>query len=182
MDQDFYANLQTLSKNSLSVKKLDKLNDLPHDILDGRLFLGNCIHAKQIDLLRRLKITHIVNTAYECGNLHEKEGIQYVKLPIRDETDDRFSQYFEEVYDFIHDAVISSNNSAVFVHCALGKSRSATIVIMYLMKRFSWNYRKAHDYVKGRRSIISPYYGFVRELEDLESRNFEFEVNEAATF
>ena len=30
----------------------------------------------------------------------------------------------------------SSNRNVVFVHCAMGRSRSATCVIMYIMKRF----------------------------------------------
>lgn len=30
----------------------------------------------------------------------------------------------------------SSNTNVVFVHCAMGRSRSATCVIMYIMKRF----------------------------------------------
>jgi protein-tyrosine phosphatase len=34
----------------------------------------------------------------------------------------------------------SSNRNVVFVHCAMGRSRSATCVIMYIMKRFGIPY------------------------------------------
>lgn len=30
----------------------------------------------------------------------------------------------------------TNNKNVVFVHCAMGRSRSATCVIMYIMKRF----------------------------------------------
>lgn len=43
--------------------------NLPNEIIDGRLFLGNADHAMNKDLLfDTLKITHIVNAAKEVKN------------------------------------------------------------------------------------------------------------------
>ena len=39
---------------------------------------------------------------------------------------------------------------------------------MYLMKKMGWDLRKALSYVKSKRSIIAPNYGFIRHLENYE--------------
>lgn len=170
-DGNFSTPIHCLSKIPKPVLQYD----LPHDILDGKLFLGSFNQARQFDVLQKLKIRRIVNSALECDNVHEDKGIKYIKLWIRDETDDNVSQYFKDVHDFIEEIFNEDEEQAVLVHCALGKSRSAIMVIMYIMKKFGWNYCKAFDYVKKRRQIVSPYDGFVRELEELERNCFNFD-------
>lgn len=47
------------------------------------------------------------------------------------------------------------------MHCAMGMSRSATVVIMYLMKKFGFNLNDAMSLVKERRQVVDPNSGFV---------------------
>jgi len=48
----------------------------------------------------------------------------------------------------------------VLVHCHMGVSRSATVVIAYLMKYFHMTHREAYNFVKKKRSVINPNEGF----------------------
>lgn len=75
--------------------------------------------------------------------------------------------YFEEVYKFIHEAM-NSENARVLVHCAFGVSRSATLVIMYLMKNFQISYEEAFEYTKQCREIVDPNEGFKNQLIKFE--------------
>jgi protein-tyrosine phosphatase len=50
----------------------------------------------------------------------------------------------------------------------MGISRSSTMVIYYLMKRKNFKLKDAIDYVKRRRSFISPNKGFIKILEKIE--------------
>ena len=50
-------------------------------------------------------------------------------------------------------------------HCAAGVSRSASILIAYLMREKKMKYQEAHDFVKSKRSIIIPNSGFVQQLK-----------------
>jgi len=148
--------------------------DLPHDILDGRLFLGSFNQSEQYELVSHLKITHILNITFECGNCHEDKGVKYLKISILDEPDKNIHEFFRMAYDFINEAMSEDSNNKVLIHCALGKSRSATITIMYLMKKFSWSYEKAFDFVKRKREIIDPNDGFVQRLQEFEKNQLIF--------
>uniref|UniRef100_A0A7S3NCI9 protein-tyrosine-phosphatase n=1 Tax=Euplotes harpa TaxID=151035 RepID=A0A7S3NCI9_9SPIT len=62
----------------------------------------------------------------------------------------------------------SNNQNRVLVHCAMGMSRSATMVIMYLMRKFKLDWSLAFDIVKIRRDIIDPNEGFIAKLKEYE--------------
>ena len=55
----------------------------------------------------------------------------------------------------------SNNRNVVLVHCAMGRSRSATCVIMYIMKRFGVAFEDAIEFVKSRREEVDPNEGFL---------------------
>jgi len=149
-------------------------NDLPHDILDGRLFLGSFNQSEKYELVSNLKITHILNITFECCNCHEDKGVKYLKISILDEPDKNIHQFFSQAYDFINEALSEDSDNKVLIHCAMGKSRSATITIMYLMKKFSWGYEKAFEFVKRKREIIEPNEGFIEKLQDFEKNQLVF--------
>lgn len=69
-----------------------------------------------------------------------------------------------------------NNKPKLLVHCAMGKSRSATIVIMYLMKKFLLPYKIAKSIVKSRRETIEVNSGFLSQLKTFEQNDFKFSV------
>jgi len=52
----------------------------------------------------------------------------------------------------------------VLVHCGAGVSRSASLCIAYLMRRFAWNAARARKHCQSRRSLVNPNDGFWRSL------------------
>lgn len=59
-------------------------------------------------------------------------------------------------------------NRKVFVNCFAGVSRSATIVIAYLIYKQNMTYQDAYDFLKSKRYVISPNSHFVNQLVKLE--------------
>lgn len=57
----------------------------------------------------------------------------------------------------------------ILVHCEAGISRSPTICMAYLMKMRKFRLEEAFDYIKQRRSLISPNFGFMGQLLQYES-------------
>ena len=83
---------------------------------------------------------------------------------------------FECAHEFIDNAFDGSKENKVLVHCRVGRSRSSTIVISYLMKQ-GMMLEKAVKLVKSKRSIIEPNCGFMDQLEkyqeELEKERLE---------
>ena len=50
------------------------------------------------------------------------------------------------------------------MHCVFGKSRSASVVIFYIMKEKKLNFIEAKNFVKNIRQIVEPNSGFENEL------------------
>ena len=67
----------------------------------------------------------------------------------------------------------SHNQNRVLVHCAMGRSRSATMVIMYLMIKFQIPWDQAFDILKIRREIVDPNEGFIQKLKDFEGKQYK---------
>jgi len=143
----------------------------PSEILSGFLYLGSFPEVSCFDALNDLGIGYILNVASQCHDRHH--GIfAYCKCDILDRKDVDISEHFEPAFKFIEEA--KESNSAVVVHCQVGISRSATIVIAYLMKTLEYTLAQAFDHVRDCRPIIKPNSGFMRVLkrydEMLQSR------------
>lgn len=102
----------------------------------GRLYIGG-LHAlyQKPDLFQQAGITHIVSILdfdiYEAGAFKE---YKHLHLRLDDDPNENLLQHFPESNKFIEDAIASGGG--VFVHCAMGKSRSATVAVAYLMHKY----------------------------------------------
>jgi len=120
--------------------------------------------------LRRLNVKCILNTAIpDCKNMFEKE-LEYKAVRLEDDEDEPIEKYFDECLTFIHNA--RTAGKAVLVHCLMGMSRSASIVLAYLMRFEGYTLSAAYWHTKRRRLVISPNDGFMRQLVKLEQELF----------
>lgn len=64
---------------------------------------------------------------------------------------------------------VREKGGKVLVHCEAGVSRSPTICMAYLMKTKQLHLKEAFEFIKQRRSVISPNFGFMGQLLQYES-------------
>ncbi|KAF7697230.1 dual specificity protein phosphatase 10 [Silurus meridionalis] len=131
------------------------------------LFLGNERDAQDLELLLRLNICYVVNVTTHLPLYHLDTGLVcYKRLPATDNSKQNLRQYFEEVFEFIEEA--HQSGRGVLIHCQAGVSRSATIVIAYLMKHTLMTMTDAYKYVRSRRPVVSPNLNFMGQLLEFE--------------
>lgn len=151
-----------------------------YSIIKNGIFIGN-VHSvignystNDDDILSEINIKVVISALteeeYEDYMIGEQDfhNIEWIRLVIDDDKDEKISQYFFEVHNIINKALAENKN--VIVHCAAGISRSSSLVIAYLMIENRWSYEEAYNYVKSKRSIINPNIGFVKQLKALEYR------------
>jgi len=140
----------------------------PSKIFDW-LYLGNYRNSKDINALKDLKINYILNCAIEC-NLKEDlpSDIKYLHIKINDAPYIDITDYFEETNDFILKAKLSGGK--ILVHCFLGSSRSSTFAIAYMIKYMGYTTMNALNYLKDKRPIVMPNFGFLTQLQKYENK------------
>jgi len=130
-------------------------------IISNELYLSGIFGVRRnAKYLQKLGITLIINVAREAYPVRGQW--KNLNLPLSDNPGQNIIQYFESIYRVI-DKEISSGGK-VLVHCMAGISRSATIIISYLMKKFNGRPVETFTYVKKLRPIIAPNAGFLKQL------------------
>ena len=145
----------------------------PIDHIIDNIYLGDFRTADNIDMLRQYNITHIINCAFNLPNKYP-EQITYKRLELRDEPDQPIIERLEEAYQFIKE----NKDKNIFVHCVFGKSRSASVVIFYVMKEKKMNFQEAKNFVKNIRNIVEPNSGFESELNRYYEEHIANDKNE----
>ncbi|KAB0799395.1 hypothetical protein PPYR_07275 [Photinus pyralis] len=90
----------------------------------------------------------------------------YLILDIVDMATENIIRFFPKVKQFVDDAL--SKNAKVLIHGNTGTSRSATLVLAYIMEKLGLTCRDAFMLVKERRACIKPNEGFFAQLIEYE--------------
>lgn len=136
------------------------------DLVLSRLYISSLRIAENQNILNRLHVTHVL-TVCPVRPPHY-EGITYKLVSISDSPDHRIDLKFQESFEFIRNALV--NGGVVLVHCFQGVSRSASIIIGYLITYNSMNFEQAYDYLKHKRACVNPNYGFMNQLRNYAKR------------
>jgi len=140
----------------------------PISKITDNLFLGQQAGgADDRSELTRLGITHIINVTTNLPMYFESdERFVYHRVPINDTHNDDIGAHFTTAIDYINRAIDAGGK--VLVHCFAGISRSASIVIAYLIKERQMTLEQATAFVKTRRHQIDPNLSFIGALTKYE--------------
>ncbi|KIY69820.1 phosphatases II [Cylindrobasidium torrendii FP15055 ss-10] len=135
----------------------------------GALFLGSLLAVNEHELLQENKITRIVSVldAPWLPPFNDR-GIESYHIKINDSDSVDMSPFLEDVCTHIDSSLKSGKN--VLVHCQQGISRSAAVVIAYLIQSRGMTYDSAFGLLKECRPCVKPNVGFVRALKEWEGR------------
>ncbi|KAF8626570.1 hypothetical protein AX15_004802 [Amanita polypyramis BW_CC] len=136
--------------------------------MSGALYLGSLTAVNDQDLLRQHCISHLVQVIdIPWLPQSEKYGFNCYRIDIVDHSAADLKPHLEAVCSHI-DEVLRGGKS-VLVHCQQGISRSAAVVIAYLIRSRGMSYHNAYEFIKRKRACIKPNPGFVRALQDWEA-------------
>merc|ERR1712130_267547 len=81
--------------------------------------------------------------------------------------DNKWNTHFSDALDKILPKIKEhlEARERVLVHCTQGQSRSATVIIAYLMWHYRVSYEKAFAFVQSKRLQIKPKDGFIQGLK-----------------
>jgi len=136
----------------------------------GGLHLGDFSSTQDSAYLTKNKISCILTVADTDLVTCSKEIIRNHKvIKALDVPEYKLNTHFKECFQFIHDQ--RNKGNSVLVHCMAGISRSASIVIGYLMTVYpTMNFDTAFHHVRKRRRVIRPNDGFLEQLRQYDKQ------------
>ena len=93
---------------------------------------------------------------------------RYMEIRVTDTYQADILSRFDEAFSFIDGE--KARGGKVLVHCYAGVSRSATVCMAYVMKSLNYDLSSAYDFVKKKRSCVSPNLHFMGQLQQFEQR------------
>ena len=136
-----------------------------------------CLYSLHFSVLRDLGVTAVLNAAQ--GDLegwsvvntkqsyYEPKGIQFLGVPAIDLNSFPLRDYFVQAADWIEN--ILKGGGVVLVHCVQGISRSATLILAFLIIKKKMTLQQGIEMIKKKRSI-APNEGFMQQLIELNDK------------
>ena len=149
-------------------RKSDKLPVGASEVIEGFMWLGSGRDADNVDDLLDKRITHVLNVTSEWRESprYRDHQIVFRRLVIKDFVTESIAGHFESAFAFIDQC--RDKGGRIFIHCVVGKSRSSSVVLAYLMKTENQLLREAFEHVKRTRDFIRPNDNFLTELQRYE--------------
>ncbi|XP_017879803.1 serine/threonine/tyrosine-interacting protein-like [Ceratina calcarata] len=136
------------------------------------LYLGPYSAASRSKLQSLLDhgITHIVCVRQDIEANFIKpnfpDRFKYLVLNIADTLTENIIQHFQKVNSFIDESLNAGGH--VLVHGNAGISRSAALVLAYVMETYGLSETRAHALVQQRRFCVNPNESFMTQLREYE--------------
>lgn len=141
--------------------------DEPTHIIDG-LYLGSAYNAAKKGNITKYNYGLVINVTKELSQYCDDEDVEYYNFPIYDNNKDSITKYLDESYNTIKNFKKENSDKNVLVHCFMGASRSASVMIHYLMKEYNMTFEAAIAFVRGKRKTVNLTKKLAEDLKEKE--------------
>lgn len=142
-------------------KVIGSVFEPPSHIIDN-IYLGNAYNAANYETLKDSNIEVIINITNNIPNYYEDEFI-YNKYVMKDNNESTITEYLMDSYNFIN----RNKNKNILIHCYAGSSRSASLVLFYLIKHYNMPFEDANNFLKSKRDIVNINITFINEIKKM---------------
>lgn len=144
------------------------LRSEPFDRISPDLFLGSRPRPEHVEALEEAGITDVIS----CLPASRASTVAFLEprfrtsfLPVRDSIEQDLLGSFPTFFDALERA---RPDGRVLVHCEVGVSRSATLVIASVMRSQGLRFFEAYLHVRERRPQVLPNIAFASQLQAFE--------------
>ena len=109
----------------------------------------------------------VINCSRTIPNYFE-DDFEYERVDVNDTPGQDILKYIDEIVVKMNKFLKKNPKKNILVHCFMGSSRSATIVIAYIMKYIGYRRRDALNFVKSKRDLVNINIDFFNQLSEFE--------------
>lgn len=140
----------------------------PTHIVDN-IYIGSAYNACDYQTMQNNNIKMVINVTTELSNYFDGcDGLVYLNYPLYDNNKESIRDYLSSAYSqIINYQKVGKGN--ILIHCFMGASRSASVIIYYLMKKdkdgvSKYSFDEALSLIKSRRKIVNPTFRLTKDL------------------
>ena len=144
------------------------------DQITDNIYLGD-INAANINNLKKENISKVLTvTDNRAPHYRKEDKINQRIIKVADTMGTNIIKHFGECLRFIE------GDDKILIHCIAGQSRSATIVIAFIMWKQKLSFEEAFNLVNGKRKVVNPNFGFIAQLKIFEKllTDNEYDINQ----
>ena len=127
----------------------------PHEVADS-LFLGNWDQAASAEVLSHLRIGALITIYNTPEALRPPPGTQQLRIVLADAESEDIGPHLRPAAAFIAAALAARRR--VLVHCGAGVSRSASLVIAFLVAERGMGAAQALAHCQAIRPVVKPTF------------------------
>ena len=166
-DQIIYKNKnpKRINGNNSIYSNIETFN-LPASKIDDNIYLGSSINAANYKELKDIGITCIINVTKAISNYYEdyEDEFDYYRISVEDIENESIINNLDLVYKYIDKQI--KKNKKILIHCFAGRSRSAAVVLFYLIKKYKLNIKEAYDLILKKRHVVNINKSFYNEINN----------------
>tara|TARA_B110000211_G_C14092951_1_gene560394 strand:+ start:3762 stop:4340 length:579 start_codon:yes stop_codon:yes gene_type:complete len=137
-------------------------------VIINNILLGNAYNARDFYELKKNNVGLIINCSKDIPH-YFPEDFEYARVSVADKLEQNILVHLDNITTRMYNFITQNPNSTVFVHCFMGSSRSAVVVIAYLIKYRSYTRRDALNFIKQKRELVNINVDFFKQLKDFEA-------------
>lgn len=164
--EDYIKTERVFGSNSKGLACMYDLTYKPNLVIEN-LFLGNAYNARNFYELKKNNIGLIINCSKDIPNYFEDE-MDYIRVYVEDKLNQCIYKYLDTTITQMHEYLTVNPNKNILVHCFMGSSRSATVIIAYLIKYRKYTRRDALLFLKQKRHLVNINVDFFKQLKRFE--------------
>ena len=144
-------------------------------IRDG-LFIGDVIAGTTPDIIFEFKISHMINAASnQVPSQFQSYGIKYLNLNWPENPFPQKSLLQDDTVSKIVNFIDNSqkNGDGLMIYSVKGLNRCCVVIIVYLMKKYSWSFEKSKEYLLSKKQDMKITKNFLEQLLGFENHLFK---------
>ena len=132
------------------------------------LFISGIEAAQDQEVLCQIGVTHVISIVANPDKVRVPKRLRRLSLALRDEKDEDISACFDTAWAFACEARRSladgGEGGKLLIHCKMGRSRSATLVLLVLLRSREYTLQTAWLHLRSCRRQMALNTGFVQQL------------------
>lgn len=141
---------------------IQNLIEEPTEILTG-IYLGNAYNSCNYSTFEYYNIKNVINVSDDLPNYFEDQS-RYLNIKIKDDSQHHIYDYIDTILHFFNEIQPIDKDNAVLIHCYMGSSRSACVILLYMVHFCGYGVDSALKVIKEKRPVVNINKNFLEDL------------------